>query len=261
MIGLIFGEKDFPKYILKKIKVKKKYLIIDLTKKKSFLKYKNSYSVSIGQLGKIINILKKNNCKKILFAGSIVKPSLNKLKLDLRGIYYMPRIVKSFKIGDAAILKEVISIFKSEKIKTINSLAFTPELSLKKGIYTSTKANYQDQKDIKKAINCLNKLNKHSFSQGVVVKNNKIIAIEGNKGTQKLIQISKTKIKSGVLVKYPKKKQDIRIDLPTVGLKTIIQCKLAGIKGIVLKSKRNVFLDKKKAINYANKNKMFIEVK
>ena len=68
MIGLIFGETEFPKYIYKKVKNKKKYLIIDLTKSKVFKKDKNSHSVSIGQFGKIISILKENNCKKILFA-------------------------------------------------------------------------------------------------------------------------------------------------------------------------------------------------
>ena len=60
MIGLIFGENNFPKQILKKIKNKKKYLIIDLTKNKNFKKDKNFYSVSLGEFGKIINILKKN---------------------------------------------------------------------------------------------------------------------------------------------------------------------------------------------------------
>ena len=64
MIGLIFGETDFPKYIYKKIKGKKKYLVIDLTKKRIFRKDKNSYSVSIGQFGKIISILKKIIVKK-----------------------------------------------------------------------------------------------------------------------------------------------------------------------------------------------------
>ena len=63
------------------------------------------------------------------------------------------------------------------------------------------------------------------------------------------------------MVKFPKKKQDLRIDLPTVGLKTLKECKSAGLKGIVLKGKRNIFLEKKKCINFANKNKMFITVK
>ena len=55
--------------------------------------------------------------------------------------------------------------------------------------------------------------------------------------------------------------QDLRIDLPTVGLNTLRQSKAAGLKGIVLKHKKNIFLDKKKSINFANKNKMFILVK
>ena len=65
----------------------------------------------------------------------------------------------------------------------------------------------------------------------------------------------------GVLVKFPKKKQDLRVDLPTIGLKTLKQRKKAGLKGIVIKSKQHVFLDKKSWIQFANKNKMFISVR
>ena len=119
MIGLIFGETDFPKYIYKKIKKKEKYLIIDLTKNKNFKKDKKSFSVSIGQFGKIISILKKNNCKKVLFAGKVKKPNFSKIKLDLKGVFYIPRIIRKAKQGDAALLKEIINIFKIEKIKTI----------------------------------------------------------------------------------------------------------------------------------------------
>ena len=99
MIGLIFGETDFPKYILKKIKKKYKYFIIDLTKKNIFKKDKNSYPVSIGQFGKIISILKSKNCKKVLFAGKVNKPNFKSIKLDLKAIYYMPKIIKSSKLG------------------------------------------------------------------------------------------------------------------------------------------------------------------
>ena len=58
-----------------------------------------------------------------------------------------------------------------------------------------------------------------------------------------------------------KKNQDLKIDLPTAGLKTLIQCKKAGLKGIVLKAKQNVLLEKTKCINFANKNKMFLIAK
>ena len=64
----------------------------------------------------------------------------------------------------------------------------------------------------------------------------------------------------GILVKFPKKKQDLRADLPTIGYDTLKDCKKANLKGIVLKSKENIFLDQKKSINFANKNKIFIDV-
>ena len=134
---------------------------------------------------------------------------------------------------------------------------------MKKGNYTRIKANRNDKIDIKKAIITLNSLCKHNFSQGIVVRNRKVVSIEGKGGTQKMLNRYKSKKfkNEGVLVKFPKKKQDLRIDLPTVGFKTLTQCKFSGLKGIVLKSKQNVFLDLKKCISYANKNKMFIMVK
>tara|TARA_B100000945_G_C20359244_1_gene586291 strand:- start:484 stop:1278 length:795 start_codon:yes stop_codon:yes gene_type:complete len=264
MIGLIFGETSFPKEILKKIKKRKKrYLIIDLTRSKLFKKEKNSYSVSIGQFGRIIKILKENNIKRVLFAGRVKKPNLTKLRLDLKGIYYMPRIIKKSKLGDAAILKEIIKILNQERIKTISSLTYNPELTLKKGNYSKIKPNNDDNVDINKAIKTLNKLGKFTFSQGTIVRDEKVIAIEGKGGTQEMLMRCKSKKfkKRGVLVKFPKKKQDLRIDLPTVGFKTLTQCKSAGIKGIVLKSNQNIFLEKRKCISFANKNKMFITVK
>ena len=134
MIGLIFGETNFPIQILKKIKKKHlKYLIIDLTKGRKFKKDRRSYKVSIGQFGKIIKILKDNKCKKVLFAGRVQKPKFSKIRLDLKGIYYISKIIKSSKLGDVAILKEIINILKQEKINTINSLTYNSELSLKKG--------------------------------------------------------------------------------------------------------------------------------
>ena len=263
MIGLIFGETEFPKYILKKVKKKHKYLIIDLTKKKIFKKDKNSYSVSIGQFGKIISILKSNNCKKVLFAGKVSKPNFNSIKLDLKGIYYLPKIIKSSKFGDAAILKKIITILRYEKIQTLSSNKFTPEISLSKGIYSIIKPNLKDKKDISCGEKALKKSGNYSFVQGVVCRNNKVVALEGIGGTKSMIHNIKKidKVQSGVLIKFPKKKQDKRIDLPTIGLETFRQCKKAGLKGIVLKHNLNIFLDKIKSIQFAKKNKMFILVK
>ena len=58
----------------------------------------------------IKELQKSKKCNKVLFAGNIIKPRISKLKLDLKGFYYIPRIIKASKLGDAAILKELIKI-------------------------------------------------------------------------------------------------------------------------------------------------------
>ena len=106
-------------------------------------------------------------------------------------------------------------------------------------------------------------LGNYNYSQGAVVRNKKVVGIESRGGTEQMLRKCKSKKykNNGVLIKFPKKKQDLRIDLPTVGLNTFKQCKSAGLKGIVLKNKQNIFLEKKACISFANQNKMFILVK
>ena len=144
----------------------------------------------------------------------------------------------------------------------IKSNFFNPELTLQKGNYTKIKPNKKELIEITNGISLLYKLNGHNHTQALVVRNNFIIAKENSKGTKKMLtSIKKTKNKMGILIKFPKKKQDLRADLPTIGLDTLKDCKKAGIKGIVLKSKHNIFLDKTKSINFANKNRIFIKIK
>jgi len=264
MIGLFFGNTDFPKQILKNIKKNKiKYLIIDLSKNNSFKKDPHSISIAIGQLGKIFDALKVNKCKKVLFAGKINKPKFSSLKMDLKGFYYLPTIMKAAKLGDAAILKCIIRILIKEKIKVISSIAYNPELALSRGTYTKAKANKEDLLSINKGIKSLGKLNPYNHIQALVIKGSNVISKETSKGTKKMLMLldkNKNKKTKSILIKFPKKKQDLRVDLPTIGLDTLKDCKKAGIKGIVLKSKKNIFMDKSKIINFANKNKIFIKV-
>ena len=262
MIGLFLGSTDFPKKIVDKIKNKKiNYFIIDLTRANSFKKDKNSYHVSIGKFGKILKLINEKKCKNVLFAGKIDKPKISTLKLDIKGIYYLPRIVKASKLGDAAILKELIKILKENKIKVIKSNFFNPELTLSKGNFSKIKPNRIDLSNIKLGIKSLNEINAHNHVQALVVRNNVIIAKETTMGTKKMLLSIKKSIKSqSILIKFPKRKQDLRADLPTIGIDTLKDCKRANIKGIVLKANQNIFLDKKKAIDFANKNVIFIKI-
>jgi hypothetical protein len=132
-------------------------------------------------------------------------------------------------------------------------------LSLKAGNYTKFKPTSKDTKSIKKGVLYFNQLNSLDHVQALIVKDEKIIAIEGNQGTKKMLS-KLNKRSDGILIKLPKKKQDLRMDLPTIGLHTLKDCKKYGLKGIVLKSKRNIFLDSAKCINFANKNKIFIKI-
>jgi len=260
MIGLFLGDTDFSETVLKKIKrLNKKYFIIDFSKNNRFKKDKNSHRISIGKFGEIIRLIKEKKSKKVLFAGKIAKPKFSSLRLDLKGIYYMPSVIRAAKIGDAAIIKAIIKILANEGIKVISSIFFNPELSLKKGNFSKIKPNKQDNLSIKNSQIYFNKINNLDHIQALVVKDGKIIAKEGREGTKKML--SKLKINSnGILIKLPKKKQDLRMDLPTIGLQTLKDIKKHGLKGVVLKSKKNIFLDKTKCINFANKNKIFIKV-
>ena len=87
--------------------------------------------------------------------------------------------------------------------------------------------------------------------------NNAINSVKlNNKNNQSVLK----KKSEGILIKLPKKKQDLRMDLPTIGLQTFKDIKKYGLRGVVLQSKKNIFLNKNECIKFANKNKIFINI-
>ena len=153
----------------------------------------------------------------------------------------------------------MIKILSENKIKVIKLNTFNPELTLKKGIYTKIKPTLLEKKEIYKGVNTLKKINSYDHTQAVIIRDNKVISRETRKGTKEMIKsVSKSKIKKGVLIKLPKVKQDLRVDLPTIGIDTFKDCNKVGIKGIVVKSNQNIILNKEVCIKYANQNKLFL---
>lgn len=267
MIGLILGETQLGNIIIKKLKIlKKNFIIIDISKKKIFKKYKNSFSLSIGQLGKAISILKRNNCRKVILAGRVSRPDFSKTKFDFKALYYLPKIIRESKKGDAYIIKIITNIFKKEGIKIIKQTFFNSELLVKKGSLTKVKPDAKNKKDIIIGKNIIDDLKIHNVGQATVVRNENVVVIEDLKGTDfmldraaKIIRnFPKERKRQGILLKFPKKNQDLKIDLPTVGIKTLKKCSKIGLKGIVVKANQNILLDRSKCISLANKNKMFI---
>ena len=265
MLGLIVGETSLPKFVIKKLLKKNvSFLILDLTKSNIYKKYKNSYSLKITELGKAISVFKKNNCKNIIFIGKVERPEISLLKFDRKALFYLPRLFSVFKKGDGNILKEVIKIFKENKINVLNSMKFTPELIFKDESINELKTNDADNISISKGVSIIKALSKFDIGQSVIINNGYVLAIEGPEGTDETIKRSlylskKYKLKNkSILIKFPKANQDLRVDLPTIGLDTIKNCIKANIKGIALKRSQNIILDKDKIINLTKKNNFFI---
>ena len=155
---------------------------------------------------------------------------------------------------------------KKEGFKILSSTFFNPELLLKRGNYTNTKPDFLSKKDMVKGKNIITDLSRRGIGQGIVIRNSHVVTIEDHDGTDAMLKranilfkrFSYKNKKQGILLKFPKKNQDLRVDLPTIGIKTIRKCAKIGLKGIVVKANQNIFLDRSKCINLANKNKMFI---
>jgi hypothetical protein len=265
MLGLIVGESDLPRFLINKLLKKNlEFVIIDLTKSNIYKNYKNSYSLKITELGKAISILKKNNCKNIIFIGKVKRPEISLLKFDRKALFYLPRLFSAFKKGDGNILKEIIKIFKEHKINVVNSMKFTPELIFKDRSINNLKIKNTDKNSIIKGASIIKSLSKFDIGQSVIINNGYVLAIEGPEGTDEAIKRSlnlstKYKLKDkSILVKFPKANQDLRVDLPTIGLDTVKNCIKANIKGIAVKRSQNIILDKDKIINLTKKNNFFI---
>ncbi len=259
MIGIFAGSGTLPKEILFFLnKNKKKYIVFNLSNKK----IKNSINVQLGQFGKILNILKKNKIKKVIFAGYVKRPNLSKLKFDLKAISYLPKLIKAFKKGDGNILNFARQILKKNNIKVIDSHIYCKHLLVNKTI-TKSKPSIEDKRDFLKGKKILDTLSKFDIAQGILIDNGYVMSIEAAEGTDEMLKrVAKIKFKSGgksgVLIKLPKKKQSLRYDLPTIGLKTVQLCIKSKLNGIFLKKNQNIFLDQKKALYLANKHGFFI---
>ena len=155
-----------------------------------------------------------------------------------------------------------IYILSENKIRVIKLNTYNPELTLSKGCYTKLKPNMIDKITIKKGIQILKKSNSFNHVQALVINNHRIVSFEKRKGTKDMLKsIRNNNLKNKLLIKMPKSKQDLRVDLPTIGLDTLKDCKNANIKGIVVRAGENIFLDKKEGLKFADKNKIFVVAK
>ena len=112
------------------------------------------------------------------------------LKFDRKALFYLPRLFSAFKKGDGNILKEIIKIFKENKLNVVNSMKFTPELIFMDKSINKVKINNADKSSISKGVRIIKSLSKFDIGQSVVINNGYVLAIEGPEGTDETIKRS-----------------------------------------------------------------------
>ena len=267
-LGIIAGEGEMPISVIKAAVLKKiPFVVLNISKRK--IRKKSNIEVinlSVGEIGRGIDFLKKHKCQKIVFAGRPNRPKFSELKIDYKGLRFLPKIMSSLKIGDSAIFSSIINIFESQGFKVIAPQDIANDLVSKEIFLTSKRPSKQDIFDIKKGISIMKLIGKFDIGQAIIVSNGLIVAIEGIEGTDSLIKRSKILLdklgskgkKQGVLVKLPKPTQDRRIDLPTIGTRTVELCKKINLSGIAVQSNGTIILGKSKIIKSANKKGLFL---
>ena len=194
-------------------------------------------------------------------AGSILRPSFKDIKPDLNSIKLLPKFLKKIlEGGDNNLLKLVI--FELEKIgfKVLNLKTLLPEIFLGRGNQTSYKISKVNLYDIKKGKQILINNSKFDIGQSIIIQHGSVIGIEAAQGTDNLIKQSfpfLKNVKDGVLIKMIKN-QDLRVDLPTIGLKTVKNLKKYSLKGIAYSSNKTIILNKIEVLNFCEKNKIFL---
>ena len=253
-LAIIGGDNDLPLHAYKSAKKKfNNFVYINISKQnKTILKsYKNVYHFKIHELERCIELLNKNNISEICFLGSVNRPDLSLLKIDNLLKKYINNLIVSSKVGDGNILDTIISIFVKEGfiVKSFTDI-FPNDYLLN---IEFNKITSQDKNDIDKGVSILNSISQYDNAQSCVVSDGYILAIEAVEGTDKMIsrirsikkKISRDLIE-GCLVKIPKARQNLKIDLPTVGVKTLNMMYKNKLNVLAVRKDLTIVVEKKK---------------
>jgi DUF1009 family protein len=207
--------------------------------------------VKLGQLGKIIAFFKQEDVRKTVFIGSITKTNIFRdVRPDLKGLGLWNKIdIKQ----DDAILRAVADHLEKDGIEVVASTGYVPELLFPKGILTRKKPTKDHMADIVFGWEVARSLGNLDIGQCVVVRNQTVLAVEAIEGTDATIlrggALGKEK---AVVVKLRKPNQDLRFDLPAVGMKTIDSMKEVNASVLAVEAEFALFFDREAVIQAAN---------
>ena len=234
----------------------------------SLFKNKSS-SVSLLDPDKWIKLLKLNNISHIVMAGKINRPKVKNKILSKTGEDLIKKISS---IGDDKALNLIQDFFNKQGFEILPLYSFLKDCFLPKGFYPERKIIPSLQDYILESagvgIDLLNTISKFDVGQSVVVSSKLIYAIEGQEGTDVMIDrasliMHKNIVPANlgpVLIKIPKNDQNVNLDLPVIGFDTVKRCIKYGFSSLVISSNGTLIFELKKIMNLIKKNNFCIYV-
>jgi len=264
-IGLIAGSGNLPEEIIKScIILGKRIFVIFLDGSgdaPESLKNVPHLKLNIGAVGKAIRTLKGEGVQHIVMAGAIKRPKFSELKPDAGGIKLLAHISAAKLTGDNSLLVTVIRFFENSGFRIIGADKLLAEILMPNGKLGKIGPIKTANDDIKLGMEVARTIGNLDIGQGVVVQNGVVLGVEAIEGTDSLLERCKRlKLEGagGVLVKMKKPIQDARIDLPTIGVNTIINAHAAGLVGVAVEAGSALIIEKAKVIETADKLGLFV---
>jgi UDP-2,3-diacylglucosamine hydrolase len=219
-------------------------------------------NVSVTHLSKLIRTLRSANISSIILAGGIkARPHFVDFLLDWRMYSELPRLYSALKRGDDGLLRAAIGLMERLGFTVLGAHEVAPNLLATDAILTLARPSTSSIEDASLAISVAIEHGRQDLGQAIVVRSGHVIAKEDKNGTAAmLMNIEKKTLQrpSGVLVKWAKPNQELRVDLPSIGPDTIIQARDAGLAGIVVEAGHALILDREEVVRLADVNGLFV---
>ena len=214
----------------------------------------------IGEAGKILDAMSKNGVREIVLAGGIKRPSFKELIPDWKGAKLMAKLAIR-KMKDDDMFRAVIDEIESNGFKVVGIEDVVPQMLFSEGVYGKIKPSQDDIDDINRGITVAKALGAVDVGQAVVVQEGMVLAVEAIEGTDMMLSRAATVKKQGkapVMVKLLKPGQDLRVDLPAIGIQTIELLKKYGIKGIAVEAGAILLIEREAVVKMADEHRIFI---
>ncbi len=215
------------------------------------------YWIKLGQLSKMINLLKAEGIFKAVMAGHIKHVHIfRQLSLDLKAFNLLTKLKD--KKADT-LLGGIVEVLETEGIKILPSTTFLSHLIPSKGIMTKRRPTKREEKDIAFGTRIAKEVAGLDIGQTIVVKNGSVVAVEAMEGTDETIKRAGLIGGKGiVVVKVSKPKQDLRFDVPVIGEKTIGTMIEARASVLAIDGEKSLFFEQKRTLETANEHDICI---